>query len=63
MAVTITCYGGVGEIGGNKILITDKDTKVFLDFGLIFSVRLSWGLKRCVDDFSLMLIHLIDVIN
>ena len=37
MAVTITCYGGVGEIGGNKILITDKDTKVFLDFGAGFS--------------------------
>jgi ribonuclease J len=37
VAVTITCYGGVGEIGGNKILITDKDTKVFLDFGAGFS--------------------------
>ena len=37
MAVTITCYGGVGEIGGNKILIKDKDTKIFLDFGAGFS--------------------------
>lgn len=26
-------YGGVGEIGGNKILLEDEDTRVFLDFG------------------------------
>ncbi len=37
MPVTITCYGGVGEIGGNKILISDRDTRVFLDFGAGFS--------------------------
>jgi ribonuclease J len=37
VAVTITCYGGVGEIGGNKILITDNHTKIFLDFGASFS--------------------------
>jgi ribonuclease J len=30
-------YGGVNEIGGNKILLQDKDTKVFLDFGQSFS--------------------------
>jgi len=33
----ITCYGGVGEIGGNKFLLEDKDTKVILDFGTGFS--------------------------
>jgi mRNA degradation ribonuclease J1/J2 len=30
-------YGGVNEIGGNKILLEDKDTRVFLDFGKGFS--------------------------
>jgi ribonuclease J len=29
-------YGGVGEIGGNKILVADEGTKVFLDFGQNF---------------------------
>ena len=37
MGVTITCYGGVNEIGGNKILVHDKDTRLFLDFGAGFS--------------------------
>ena len=31
---SLTFYGGVGEIGGNKILLKDRDTKVFLDFGV-----------------------------
>lgn len=35
----LTFYGGVEEIGGNKILLEDKDTKVFLDFGKGFSRR------------------------
>ena len=30
-------YGGVDEIGGNKILIDDKGTKVFFDFGQPFN--------------------------
>ena len=33
----ITFYGGVDEIGGNKILIEDKGTKVFFDFGQSFN--------------------------
>ena len=37
--VKLTFYGGVEEIGGNKILLQDRDTKVFLDFGLCFSRR------------------------
>jgi len=37
MGPSITCYGGVGEIGGNKILLRDKDTQVFLDFGTGFT--------------------------
>ena len=32
-----TFYGGVGEIGGNKILLEYEDTRVFLDFGKSFS--------------------------
>ena len=37
--VSLTFYGGVREIGGNKILLQDGDTKVFLDFGMSFSKR------------------------
>ena len=33
----MTCYGGVGEIGGNKFLLEDKGTKVLLDFGAGFA--------------------------
>jgi ribonuclease J len=29
-------YGGVDEIGGNKILVSHKDTSIFLDFGMSF---------------------------
>jgi ribonuclease J len=36
---TLTFYGGVAEIGGNKILLQDRDTKVFLDFGMSFSMK------------------------
>jgi len=35
----LTFYGGVNEIGGNKILLEDGDVKVFLDFGMSFSLR------------------------
>jgi ribonuclease J len=35
--VKLTFFGGVNEIGGNKILVEDKDTKIFLDFGLSFT--------------------------
>jgi len=35
----LTFYGGVNEIGGNKILLQDKDTRVFFDFGMSFSMR------------------------
>jgi ribonuclease J len=34
---TITCYGGAGEVGGNKILLEDGDVRVFLDFGTAFN--------------------------
>ena len=34
---TLTFYGAVGEIGGNQILLEDRGTRVFLDFGVSFS--------------------------
>ncbi len=34
--VQITFFGGVNEIGGNKVLIEDEGTKVFIDFGMSF---------------------------
>ncbi len=37
--VKLTFYGGVEEIGGNKILLEDNGTKIFLDFGMGFSKR------------------------
>ncbi|HYC12070.1 MAG TPA: MBL fold metallo-hydrolase [Nitrososphaerales archaeon] len=37
MIPRVTCFGGVGEVGGNKFLLEDRDTKVFLDFGSGFS--------------------------
>lgn len=37
--VQIRCFGGVGEIGGNKILLEDGDTRIFLDFGMSFNKR------------------------
>jgi len=33
----LTCFGGVGEIGGNKFLLEDVGAKVLLDFGAGFS--------------------------
>jgi len=31
--VSLTFFGGIKEIGGNKFLIEDKKTRTFLDFG------------------------------
>lgn len=33
---SLTFYGGINEIGGNKILLEDGDTRIFLDFGKSF---------------------------
>ena len=35
---SLTFYGGIGEIGGNKILIEDGDTRAFFDFGQSFTM-------------------------
>ena len=37
MPPRITCYGGVGEIGGNKFVLEDRGVRVVLDFGTGFS--------------------------
>lgn len=39
MVTSLTFYGGINEIGGNKVLLKDRDTKVFLDFGISFALR------------------------
>ena len=31
---SLTFHGGIHEIGGNKFLVEDKGTKIFLDFGM-----------------------------
>lgn len=35
----LTFFGGVEEVGGNKILLDDNGTRIFLDFGKGFSRR------------------------
>lgn len=39
LGTRLTFYGGVNEIGGSKILLEDKDTRIFLDFGKGFTRR------------------------
>jgi len=36
---SLTFYGGVNEIGGNKILLQDGDVKIFFDFGMSFTMK------------------------
>ena len=57
---SLTFYGGVNEIGGNKILLEDKGTKVFLDFGKGFSRREKYFeeyLKPRASNGILILLH------
>jgi len=35
---SFTFYGGASEIGGNKILLEDKNTEIFLNFGEGFNL-------------------------
>ncbi|MGB9741360.1 MAG: MBL fold metallo-hydrolase [Candidatus Bathyarchaeia archaeon] len=39
LKTAITFYGGVNEIGGNKILIRDGATSVLFDFGMSYTVK------------------------
>ncbi|MEM2093768.1 MAG: MBL fold metallo-hydrolase [Candidatus Bathyarchaeia archaeon] len=36
---SLTFYGGVGEVGGNKILLKDGDASVFFDFGMSIQMK------------------------
>lgn len=36
---SVTMLGGVGEIGGNKFLLEDRDTRILLDFGMSYADR------------------------
>jgi ribonuclease J len=38
-ATTLTFHGGVNEIGGNKVLLRDRDVEVFFDFGMSFGMK------------------------
>ena len=54
--VSLTFYGGVNEIGGNKILLTDGDTKIWLDFGQSFTMGVDYYVnwlqpRSCLRDY------------
>jgi ribonuclease J len=50
---SLTFYGGINEIGGNKILLEDKGLRIFLDFGQPFTMGedyfTSWLKPRTVN--------------
>lgn len=57
---SLTFYGGVGEIGGNKILVEDNGTRLLLDFGMsfnqsgkYFSEFLNPRKCNCIDDLMI----------
>ena len=37
--VQLTCYGGVGQIGGNQFLLEDGEARLFFDFGTPYGQR------------------------
>src|SRR5438876_6135725 len=37
--VQIDLLGGIGEIGGNKFLVEDSDSRILLDFGMSLGAR------------------------
>jgi len=52
---SLTFYGGINEVGGNKILLEEKDARIFLDFGKSFSKEKMyfdepWLKPSCEDD-------------
>lgn len=52
---SLTFYGGAGEIGGNKVLLEDENSRVFLDFGMSYpreELFFEFPLLRpaCIDD-------------
>jgi len=60
--VNLTFYGGIEEIGGNKVLLEDKATRIFLDFGTSFSkegVYFEWPELRPANIDDLFKTHVI----
>lgn len=56
--VSLTFYGGINRIGGNKILLEDNGTKIFLDFGMNFEEHANFFTEympprkcACITDF------------
>lgn len=56
--MNITIYGGINKIGGNKILLEDKGTRIFLDFGMNFEEHQDYFTEympprkcNCIKDF------------
>ena len=54
----LTIYGGINKIGGNKILLEDKGTRIFLDFGMNFEEHSDYFTEympprkcNCIKDF------------
>ncbi len=39
MTLKLYFFGGISEVGGNKILVDDNGTKIFLDFGISYSKK------------------------
>ncbi|MBD3159162.1 MAG: hypothetical protein GF309_10275, partial [Candidatus Lokiarchaeota archaeon] len=39
MTASLTAYGGINEIGGNKLLLKIDNSSLFLDFGLSFKAK------------------------
>jgi len=66
---SIKFYGGVNEIGGNRILVEDGDTRIFLDFGMSFSkhamffeeyLKLRYSSTGMKDLLKLKMLHYVD---
>jgi ribonuclease J len=49
--VSLTFYGGVDEIGGNKVLLEDGDARVFLDFGQSFTMGCDFWFAAQIERF------------
>jgi ribonuclease J len=56
--VSLTFYGGINKIGGNKILLEDDDVRIFLDFGMNFEEHQNYFTEympprkcNCIKDF------------
>ncbi len=58
LMVSLTIYGGINKIGGNKILLEDDETRIFLDFGMNFEEHAMYYTEympprkcTCITDF------------